>query len=134
MDTQREKEIGLGPKYPFEPLQAGECILSSGLLKYSNVGVGIGDTIHLQIKLYQLVANMAIQFNTYYKDPGLPDVLIPPNFKSDIPCVVKGIMTETYGKYEDDAQKNQITMEYNELFPYVLDYLDPTTTSIWLER
>lgn len=80
------------------------------------------------------MSGLASAIRSIYKDPGLPDVLIPPNFKSDIPCVVKGIMTETYGKYEDDAQKNQITMEYNELFPYVLDYLDPTTTSIWLER
>ena len=29
MDTDREKEIGLGPDYPFEPLKAGECIVSS---------------------------------------------------------------------------------------------------------
>lgn len=27
MDTEREKEIGLGDKYPFEPLEAGECIV-----------------------------------------------------------------------------------------------------------
>ena len=26
MDTQREKEIGLGPKWNFEPLGEGECL------------------------------------------------------------------------------------------------------------
>jgi len=25
MDTQREKDIGIGPEYPFDPLAAGEC-------------------------------------------------------------------------------------------------------------
>ena len=29
LDTEREKEIGLGPQYPFDPLDVGECIVSS---------------------------------------------------------------------------------------------------------
>ena len=32
-------------------------------------------------------------------------------------------MDETYGKYPSSNSDSQILMEYNELFPYILDYL-----------
>jgi hypothetical protein len=32
METQREKDIMLAPDYPYGPLEAGECILNSGIL------------------------------------------------------------------------------------------------------
>ena len=41
MDTEREKTIGLGPEYPFEPLSAGECIVSKTYAE----NFGIGETI-----------------------------------------------------------------------------------------
>ena len=41
MDTERESDIGLGPDYPFDPLGAGECIVSD---EYSE-NFGIGETI-----------------------------------------------------------------------------------------
>lgn len=32
MDTDREKEIGLGPDYPFSKLEAGQCLVSYSLV------------------------------------------------------------------------------------------------------
>ena len=32
LDTQREKDIDLGPKWPFDPLGEGECIVNEKML------------------------------------------------------------------------------------------------------
>jgi len=39
MDTDREKEIYLGPKWPFEQLNEGECITGSGWAEKYDVAV-----------------------------------------------------------------------------------------------
>ena len=44
MDTDREKQIDLGPEYPFEALPAGECIISSSYQQEESGGYQIGST------------------------------------------------------------------------------------------
>ena len=39
MDTKREKEIKLGPKWPFDPLAEGECIANSVFSTEYNVAL-----------------------------------------------------------------------------------------------
>ena len=48
-DTQREKDINLGASYPFEPLEKGECIISS---TFASTGISIGDTLKIKIYLH----------------------------------------------------------------------------------
>ena len=48
MDTEREKEIGLGTLYPYGKLAPGECIINS--FWHEEYGLGIGDQV--QISLY----------------------------------------------------------------------------------
>ena len=49
IDTKREKQIGLGPDWPFEPLGAGECIISRQLADTFNndFKVNVGDTLNM---------------------------------------------------------------------------------------
>ena len=39
MDTEREKEIGLGPKWPHAPLGEGECLASKEFGSKYNVNM-----------------------------------------------------------------------------------------------
>ena len=43
LDTERERQIGLGTDYLFEPLGPGECIVNAGL------GVVIGETLQITV-------------------------------------------------------------------------------------
>ena len=52
MDTEREKEIGLGPKWPFKALNQGECLAYT---KFSSTyDVKAGDEIYFTLS----IANM----------------------------------------------------------------------------
>ena len=51
IDTEREKEIGLGPDWPYKPLGPGECIISRVFADtiYDDYDVGIGDKLDLNV-------------------------------------------------------------------------------------
>lgn len=50
IDTQREKNIGLGRDYPFEPLLENECLISTKMA--NQLRIEKGDTILLQGDFY----------------------------------------------------------------------------------
>ena len=58
LDTNREKEIGLGPDYPYDPLGPGECIIPSALetKKFGEEAeyFKVGDEISIQVRLTDL--------------------------------------------------------------------------------
>lgn len=127
----REQEIKLAPDYPYPPLEAGECIINSGIL-VNNPDLKIGDTINIEFGLKQLIKTMSVYFNNYVKEPGAFNVRVN-NFSDSVPCVIKEIMGEPYGKYLTSREEFQVIMEFNELFPYVLDYVDDDA-DIWHDR
>ena len=43
IDTEREKEIGLGPDWPFEPMGESECIINKEIA--NNYDIKVGDEI-----------------------------------------------------------------------------------------
>ena len=96
-DTKREKEIMLGPDYPYPPLEAGECIINSLTLETSP-NLKVGDAINMQFGLTELLQAMAREFNENVKEPGSNKVEVT-KFSSNVPCVIKDIMSEPYGKY-----------------------------------
>ena len=60
MNTALEKQIGLGPDYPFEPLGQSECILSN---QYSTL-VSQGESIYIAVWWFgYLLDAMARDFN-----------------------------------------------------------------------
>ena len=62
MDTQREKEIALGPKWPFEPLGEGEC-LASGAFKDKYILSTTSTTIYFNIYLHDVVSGLVSTYN-----------------------------------------------------------------------
>ena len=40
MDTKREKEIGLGADWPFDPMKKNECIINKEIAKNYDIEVG----------------------------------------------------------------------------------------------
>lgn len=102
MDTEREKQIMLGPNYPYEPLQAGECIVNAGILEY-NPEIQVGSTITIEYGLTNLIEAMATVFNEQYLAPKTQPVKVH-NFTDSTPCVVKAIMSEPYGKFPSTDQ------------------------------
>lgn len=103
IDTELEKQIMLGPDYPYGPLEAGECIINSGIL-IDNPLLKVGDTIHVEIELEDLIKDMSKVFNRYYREPGARNVYVT-QFTTTMPCIIKEIMSEPYGKYNDDRQE-----------------------------
>ena len=47
MDTKREKEIGLGADWPFDPMEKNECIINKEIAK--NYDIEVGERISVQI-------------------------------------------------------------------------------------
>jgi len=38
-------------------------------------------------------------------------------------CTIKGFLDKSYGKYGSDSIEKQVLMEFNQMFPYLNDYL-----------
>ena len=57
MDTEREKQIGLGPNYPFEKLAAGECIIST--IMGDEFGIEAGDHIKISMQYSYILETIA---------------------------------------------------------------------------
>ena len=64
MDTKRENEIGLGTKWPFDPLGEGECLASSVFAAKYNVNknrmlyfhVNLGSMLKTIVTRYNVIA------------------------------------------------------------------------------
>ena len=52
IDTDREREIGLGQTYPFQALAAGECLVPA---LYEKKGLKIGSTVTMSTELGPLI-------------------------------------------------------------------------------
>lgn len=121
----------LAPDYPYGPLKAGECVINSGALAI-NPDLKDGDTISIQLNILTVVGQMAREFNQHVRDPSTPKIEV--NYgQVPFPCTIKDIMDEPYGKYLTKGQDFEVIMEFNEIFPYVLNYVDETTYP-WVTR
>lgn len=67
MDTDREKEIGLGADYPYEPLGPGECVLPE--IAESTYNFNVGDELKLSIYMGNQMRTMASVYN-YQRSRG----------------------------------------------------------------
>ena len=52
IDTEREKEIGLGKDYPFGKLGPGECVLHSTWKE--NYGLEVNSTITIDLRIGEM--------------------------------------------------------------------------------
>ena len=69
IDTAKEKAIGLGADYPFEPLASGECIVPDQFRVSSKAQ--IGDTVTMNVDFYHFFNTWIAYYNAEY-EPYLP--------------------------------------------------------------
>lgn len=73
IDTQREKDISVGTKYPFEPMKSKECTISSQLA--SRIHVKKGDIMFVGVDVYHLMMALIRKFNLEVAvKRGLPNI------------------------------------------------------------
>lgn len=119
MDTQQEKDIGLAPDYPFEPLKAGECIVPD---KFRQIGLAVGEQLEVHIHNGKFLDTAATVYNET-ESPLVPANQTSSKFSMKIFCTIKDFITESYGKYGKGNVDYQIIMEYNEFYPWANTYL-----------
>ena len=117
LDTEREKEIGLGPEYPYDALADGECIISS---EFSDK-VEIGDWVKIQFDMRYLMQALIIHYNEN-RPAGSAEVKYRP-FNSHFDCKVVDFIYEPYGKYPSSYQSDVVLMEFNNFLPYMEGFL-----------
>ena len=68
IDTEREKQIGLGPKWPFDPLEEGKCLASSTFS--SNYNVNKNEKLYFHVNLGRLLKTIVTRYNVLAKEKG----------------------------------------------------------------
>ena len=120
IDTQQEKEIGVGTSWPFAKLSPNECIVPNTL---SLQGVSIGSTIRVQMWLSDIWNNMRFGYNRVAEENGWGEwpyaVLKKKQIEAhesigytDLTCTVVAMLDKTYGKMPNGESSTQIIMEY----------------------
>ena len=115
LDSDLEKQMGLGRDYPFGAMEEGECILHEKLAQ--DLGVQEGDLLLIDIDLNNTMATIA---ETYIVD-GFGDIdMFDLQFtRFRVPLKVKNLLKESYGKYPDGSVETMIFMEYKHLFKHI---------------
>ena len=67
MDTEMEREIGLGNQYNYPALKDGECLISDGLAQ--TLEVKEGDYIYHSIKVAQNIKQLVDIYNEKFAKP-----------------------------------------------------------------
>lgn len=136
LDTQRERDIDLGRRYQFEPLNEGECIIHEQLAE--SLQVGKGDMIYLQMDMQQNLRALLDIYNNQVATPSKrieASILEPRTTRGDapssirLPCRVAHVGDQSYGKIQKDQAVDQIYMEYKTIYKYIKDYLPPPLNS-----
>lgn len=91
IDTDRERQIGIGRKYPFPKLNRDECIVSSSILK--DLGLSVGSKM-----TFETSADMAFAL----KENLEMNEILPKFWPQIINCTVVAPLSFTYGKFFDD--------------------------------
>ena len=108
--------MGLGTNWPFDPLKAGECIISS-LFDEKNVN----DTIYLSFA-YTPIKALVLHYNDEVRKPGDKFVGLSSNRVTNLPCTIVEEIDQSYGKSGKDQYENAIIMDYNNFYPYFTQY------------
>jgi len=108
LDTEREKEISLGTEWPYEPLKAGECIVSS---KFEEADVG--QTVQVSIDAGSLTEAMTRYFREEVWSGSYRSRIRVEKFPLEFPCKVTAKISESYGKFGNNFHKEVFIMEYN---------------------
>ena len=125
MKTDKEKEIGLGTEYPYSAQGPGECIIPDDYQLFgASTPIKIGDEIEIVLSGgYKFMRQLAKSYNrqrTFGQEKAhYPKIGEQITFK----CRVTAFIDECYGKYAKDNEGSQVILEYDQMFPYMIQYL-----------
>ena len=119
IDTAREAKLGIGTEWPFEPLDAGECLLTNTFKE-----VEIGDTVDVVLGTNSLLLAMSRYYMDNIWSHSRRDRIRVHGDALSIECKVVGKIDQSYGKWGKYHYEDALVMEYNKFFPYVNSYLD----------
>ena len=129
MDTKLEKEIGLGPKWPFEPLGEGECLASTSFSE--EYSVKLNDTIIFHFDIRNILNVIRHNYDKLAKENGWEKMASVPPDDDDrshlaMNCtIVKLFSSEsTYGKLPQSGNDDQIILEWKYWLSYFSKFLD----------
>ena len=108
MDTDREKQIGLGPKWPFDPLGEAECLASSAF--ESSYSVRKNETIMFHIDIKHLLKTLRHNYNVLATENGWEQMEGIHNEGTTLalPCRIVDFFSDqkTYGKIPTSGAKD----------------------------
>lgn len=128
LDTDRERQIGLGSRYPHKAMKEGECMLNE--MMASKLNVAEGDIMFVRMSLWQDLVAIVDMFNKKVAGPmGVRKInreslrRASPEVSAMMPCRVAHIGNQSYGKVPNDAIGEQIFMEYKHFLPHFAKYM-----------
>ena len=114
IDTEQEKKIEVGISWPFEKLSRSECIISSA---FEKKGIKVGDQVVITLQQSRFWTNIGRnEYNAAAVENDWPlfnstilDMSDNENGSNiavtTIPCTVKAMISETYGKMPEESSK-----------------------------
>jgi len=84
--------------------------------------VGVGDVVYLQFSLFGLSQALVTKYNAWATATGRPAVEASVR-TTRMPCKVKAIISETFGKIPSAAQGKVLFMEYAQFLTLAAQYL-----------
>ena len=106
LDFEREKRIDLAPRFPFESLETGECILSEEYKRIYNLKEG--QQVELGFTEPDLWTTLARYYNKEAAEQGwkkVPDT-VDSGHVSNFKCEIAGFYDSSHGKFSEDPQSN----------------------------
>ena len=131
IDTKREKEIGLGTKWPFEPLGEGECLVAAGFL--GDYNVKLNETIIFHFQINDILKALQHNYNILAHEKGWKRMAKVPN-DDDVTtiamnCTIGNYYYSNYGKLPDKVNNDQIILEWKYWLSHFSKFLDDRWTS-----
>lgn len=135
IDTNREKEIGLGRNWPYQRIPKGQALIRSDVASIRDIVKG--STVWLSIvlddvtsplltnALFDQIRNTTTRNST---DELLQTVRAYPIVS--LPVTVMDVFSDTFGKFSSTDDDNLIVMELDTFLPWMMENLHPRINSV----
>lgn len=124
IDTDREKDIGLGTTYNFSAMGEGRCLVNYQMAE--TLQVRENDIVYMRLNMYQNLLTLVDVYNSMTNGTKLNKNDIKSkirNVKVNMPCNISIIGDSSYGKFPQASAPSQILMEYGPSVMHLSKYL-----------
>eukprot|EP01129_Flabellula_baltica_P004751 TRINITY_DN1678_c0_g1_i1.p1 TRINITY_DN1678_c0_g1~~TRINITY_DN1678_c0_g1_i1.p1 ORF type:complete len:1048 (-),score=207.61 TRINITY_DN1678_c0_g1_i1:23-3166(-) len=119
IDSQKEKDMGLGRLWPYPDLKPGEVQI--GTFTALDCGIAVGDTIWIAISPTDIIPLNIWQAKV--AEFSLTDIIgVDSSFY--VPLKVTGLIDQPYGKYSNE-EKNPVMISHLGFMEYLAEHVNP---------